>query len=157
MAMLPPQYICKYINNHLENATVIESNSTFSCEITIQATIESDGTDFNCLNGDHIPQAVLSGSNQTLDDYEDNFTEVISECGFTISSTSNFWMKRILVPLKGVVDGVADGTQSRTLTIRRTLSINSQVVSVEEISSINVSTIYQNILKYINVYYKMCR
>ena len=60
----------------------------------------------------------------------------VTECGVVIETEN--WFHRFIIPLKGVVDGVADGTKVRSLSIYRRLTINGEVYFDDSLSSIDV-------------------
>ena len=53
--------------------------------------------------------------------------------------TEENWYRKFVVPMKGVVDGVADGTKTRTARLYQRTTINGQIYHETVVSSISVS------------------
>ena len=164
-AMLLPCHMLYSGNDTFDmEAALTENNGTLDCQISIRAVIERNGGDFKCLDDSHVPQVVIysnmEGGNIGIgEDVEERDGEesgeddpgimgrrptIVQECSATITGGVEFmlenWVSRIMIPLKGVVDGVADGTQSRVLTISSTITVNGELYSESELASYEAST-----------------
>ena len=57
----------------------------------------------------------------------------VTECGVVIDEEN--WFRRFVIPLKGLVDGVADNTKTRSLSVYRRLTIDGSVYFDDPLSS----------------------